>query len=89
MKRDNLYLVTGYFKKQKLTLTNMPIEYWSGWAGDGFELYDPHWIAVILINHRHHGLKNITIDYLDYIDAKDGYASLYDLPKNETIKFVF
>lgn len=87
MKHDNLYLVTGYFKKQKLTLTNIPIRYWNGYMGDGFEFYDPHWIAVILINHRN--LNNIVVDYLDYIDAKDGYASLYDLPKNETIKFVF
>lgn len=82
---DNEYLVTGYFKKQNLTLTNMPIFYWGKY---GFELHDPHWIAVILMNHKKTN-KTQTIDYLEYIDAKDGYANLYDLPKNDKIKIVF
>lgn len=80
-KRSKEFLVTVYFQKANLILLNTPVMFWTR---GGFEFEDPHWIAVILLN----GHKNKTMDYLEYINAKDGYASLYDLPRNNTIKFI-
>ncbi len=83
--RDNHYLVTGHFKNLNLTITNMPILYWDR---DGMEFDDPHWMFVILSRYLENK-KPIVIDYLDYINAKNRSAHLYELPKNDKIKIVF
>lgn len=81
------WLVTGRIKRLNLTITRVPMQIWRREC----ELGDPHWPSVMVLNHiseyKGQGYPPVTIDYLEYIDAADGYASLLYLPEND--KFIF
>lgn len=83
------WLVTARVKKLNLTITNIPLKIRKN---GNHKFHDPHWLAVLVMNFagEHKGKRQIpptTIDYLEYINAKDGWASLYNLPKQESFVF--
>lgn len=81
------WLVTTKSQRINLTITRVSMKIWR----NSYEIGDPHWLTVLLLNHmgeyKSKGYPPVTIDYLEYIDAENGYADYFELPVNDTIVF--